>query len=286
MASNPLDESEIRYQIAQIEELPALPQSIKRLIEIIHSEIDTPGELESIIGYDPSLAAKVVMVGNTAYYGYRGKVKTLSKAIAIIGVNQVKSICICTLLMNLLSNGRVISPVHREMLWKHSFASSKIAAEITKKRPWMNQDEAAVLGLIHDLGWIVMAMYFNEQFVAIFETAARRNIPPWCVEMQYGLAHTQLGKYLASRWAFPESFKAVIEFHHSPEMSKSFKTEVRLMHLVNVLSHSREYPELVNDEFTLSHCRELYICEDEWQEIQESMQNIWPEVDQLWNLLR
>ncbi|MGA2226568.1 MAG: HDOD domain-containing protein, partial [Syntrophobacteraceae bacterium] len=279
MASIPLDENEIRYQIAQIEELPALPQAIKRLIEIIHSEIDTPGELESIIGYDPSLAAKVVMVGNTSYYGYRGRVKTLSKAISIIGANQVKSICIFTLLMNLLSNGRVISPAHREMLWKHSFATSKIAAEITKKRPWMNEDEAAVLGLIHDLGWIVMAMYFNEQFVAIFESAARKNIPPWCVEMQYGLSHTLLGKYLATRWVFPESFKAVMEFHHSPEMSQSFKTEVRLMHLVNVLSHSHEYPELVNDEFTLSHCRELYICEDEWQEIQESVQNTWSEVD-------
>ena len=286
MVSNPLDENEIRYHIAQIKELPALPQSIKRLIEIIHSEIDTPEELESILGYDTSLVAKVVIIGNTSYYGYRGKVKTLPKAISIIGANQIKSICICTLLTNLLSNGRVISPAHREMLWKHSCASSKIAAEITKKRPWMNGDEAAVLGLLHDLGWIVMAMLFNEQFVAIFETAARRNIPPWCVETQYGLAHTQLGKYLASRWAFPESFKAVIEFHHSPEMSKSFKTEVRLMHLVDVLSHSREYPELLNDEFTLSNCRELYICEDEWQEIQERAQNIWPEVDQLWNLLK
>lgn len=58
------------------------------------------------------------------------------------------------------------------------------------------------------------------------------------------------------------------------------------MHLVDVLSHSREYPELLNDEFTLSNCRELYICEDEWQEIQERAQNIWPEVDQLWNLLK
>jgi HD-like signal output (HDOD) protein len=191
MANNPLDENAIRYQIAQIEELPALPQAIKMLIEIIHSEIDTPGELASIIGYDPSLAAKVVMVGNTAYYGYQGRVKTLSKAIAIIGVNQVESICICTLLMNLLSNGRVVSPAHREMLWKHSFASSRIAAEITKRRPWMNGDEPAVFGLIHDLGWIVMAMYFNEQFVAIFE----RNIPPWCVETQYGLAHTLLGSW-------------------------------------------------------------------------------------------
>lgn len=286
MAINPLTDEEIRYQVAQIKELPALPQAIKRLIEIIHSEIDSPGELESIINYDPSLAAKIMRVGNSTYHGYRGKVITISKAVAIIGVNQVKSICICTLLMNLIANGCAIGAAHREILWKRSLASFKIAAEITKKRPWMNADEATVLGLIHDLGWIVMAVHFNRQFTAIFEAAARRNIPPWNLEMQYGLVHTQLGKYLASRWAFPESFKAVMEFHHSPEMSKSFKTEVRLMHLVDVLSHWREHPELVNEQLTLSHCRDLNISEEEWEEIKESAEEVWPEVDQLWDLLK
>jgi HD-like signal output (HDOD) protein len=149
----------------------------------------------------------------------------------------------------------------------------------------MNGAEAAVLGIVHDLGWIVMATHFNEQFTAIFETAARRDIPPWYVETQYGLEHSRLGKYLAARWAFPEEFEAVIEFHHSPEKSRYFKTEVRLMHLVNVLSHLREYPELANEESTLSHCRNLYISEEEWEEYQKSVERIWPEVDQLWNLL-
>jgi HD-like signal output (HDOD) protein len=285
MSFIPLDEKEIRYQVSQITELPPLPLSLKRLIEIIHSEIDTPGELESIICYDPSIVAKVIMIANSTYYGCRCKVKAISKAITVIGADQVKSICICTLLMSLLSNGHVVSAAHREMLWKHAFACSKIAAEMTRKRPWMNVAEAAVLGIVHDLGWIVMATHFNEQFVAIFESAAKRNIPPWYVETQYGIAHSLLGKYLASRWAFPEEFEAVIEFHHSPERSKHFKTEVRLLHLVNVLSHLREYPELVNEESTLSQCRELYISEEEWEEYQERVERIWPEVDQLWNLL-
>jgi len=90
MSFIPLDEKEIRYQVTQITELPPLPLSLKRLIEIIHSEIDTPEELENIIGYDPSLAANLVMVGNSSCYGYRGKVSTLSEAIQIIGVEQVK----------------------------------------------------------------------------------------------------------------------------------------------------------------------------------------------------
>ncbi len=285
MLLNSLDEKEIRHYISQIKELPTLARSIKRLIEIILFEIDSPHELESIIGYDQALVAKVLMVANATLYGYRGKVSTLSKAMTVIGYNRVKSICICTLLMSLVSSECVISAAQREMLWKHSFASSKIAVEITRKRPWINAEEAAVLGLIYDIGWLVMAVHFNEQFTAIFETVAKTNAPPWWVEVQYGLSHTQLSKYLATRWVFPEAIKAVIEFHHCPERSRSFKTEVMLIYLVDVLSYSRERPELVNEDITLSHCRRLYISEEEWQEYQQSVERIWPEVDQLWELI-
>ncbi len=285
MSINPLNEREIRYQVSQITELPPLPRSIERLIEIIHSEVESPEEIQSILRYDQSLTAKILLIANSTYYGCRGKVSTLSKALMVIGFNQVKSICICTLLLNLLSSYSNISLAHRELLWKHSFACSKIAAEIAKKRPWISCEEASMLGLIHDIGWLVMATYFNEQFGAIIETAAKRNVPPWLVEMQHGLFHTQLGKYLVSRWTFPEVFKAVVEFHHCPERSTSFKTEVGLIYLANVLSHSREYPELVNEELTLSQCRELYIPEEEWQGFQEGIEQIWSEVDQLWNLL-
>lgn len=285
MSANTLHEDEIRYQVSQIKELPLLSQSFKRLIEIICFEVDSAKELESIIGYDQVLAAKVLMTANEAHYGYRGKVSTLSKAITIIGWEGVKSICAHSLLMNLLSNGSAIPPAQREMLWKHSLAGSTIAARIAKKRPWIDREEARVFGLIYDIGWLVMLTQFNEQFTAIFESAARKNIPFWYVEMQYGLSHTQLGKCLAARWAFPEAFKTVIEFHHCPQRSKSFKTEAMFIHLVDVLCHSREHPELASDETTLSHCRALFVSEEEWLEYQQGMEEIWAEVDQLWNLI-
>ena len=285
MSMNPLDDHEIRYQVSQIKELPPLPQSLKRLIEIIHSEIETPGESKALSATIPRSWPMFSSVANSTYYGYRGQREDGFKSNIGCRGQPSKSICICSLLMSLLSNGHVVSVAHREMLWKHAFFCSRIAAEMTRKRPWMSWAEAAVLGIVHDLGWIVMATHFNEQFAAIFETAARKNIPPWYVETQYGLDHSRLGKYLATRWAFPEEFVAVIEFHHSPERSKFFKTEVRLMHLVNVLSHLREYPELVNEESTLCQCRDLYISDEEWEEYQESVEKIWPEVEQLWNLL-
>lgn len=285
MSTYQLDEKEISYRLSQIRELPSLARSVGRLIEIIRFEIDSPEELESIIGYDQSLVAQLLMIANATLDGCRGNVGTLSKAITVIGGERVKSICTCSLAMNLISNRHMISAYQREILWKRSLAGSRIAAGMARKRPWISGEQAAVLGLIRDIGWLAMAMHFNEQFQAIFETAARRNIPPWCAEMQYGLSHSHLGKCLVTRWALPDVFKAVVEFHHCPERSRSFKREVMLLHLVDVLSHSREHPELVDEELTLFCCRGLYISEQEWLEYQENAENVWTEVDQLWELL-
>ena len=285
MVVDPFDDKEIRSRLSKIKELPPLPTSLWRLLEIIHSEVDMPGELESIISYDPSLSAKVLSVANSAFYGHRKEICSLSKAISIIGTAKVKSICIYTLLFGLFSNGLTISDAHRELLWKHAFACSRIAVEVNRIRSWMKREEAGLMGLLHDLGWIVMAAYLKEQFTVIFEKAEEENIPPWYVEMRYGLDHGKLGRYVASRWALPEQLTVVMEFHHAPERNAVFGAEVGMMHLIDVLSQSREYPELVGEEATLLHCRKLCISGQEWEEYQEVTEGIWPEVEQLWNLL-
>lgn len=286
MSISPLDEHEVRYQVSQIKDLPPLPQSVQRLIAIIQDEVESSSELESIILYDQALASTVLRLANSTYYGCRKNVKRISQALVVIGFNQVKSICLCALLMNVLPKGRSIDPAQREKLWKHSFATSKIAVEISKRRPWLSREEAGLLGLIHDIGHLVMAAYFPDHFKFIMETADKRNTPPWCVEVQSGISHTDIGKYLATRWALPELFQAVIENHHTPSRSDSYRPETKLIFLADVLANSLYYPQQLTDEATLSYCRDLYISEDEWQEYQDGLEFIWPEVDQLWNLIK
>ncbi|MHC1725248.1 MAG: HDOD domain-containing protein [Syntrophobacteraceae bacterium] len=279
-----LDEQEIGHQISRIKELPPSSRSLQRLITLVSEENEATRELESIICYDQALATKILRIANSTFYGCRGTVTNISKALVFLGFRQAKSICLCTLLMNMLSGGTRVDPGQRERLWKHAFATSKIAAQISQKRPWISLEDAAVMGLIHDIGYLIMAAYFPEQFTYIMNLAAKTKSSPWCVELQVGLTHARLGKYAAVQWAFPESLQAVIEFHHLPEMSPSFQAETRTIYLADILSNSREYPELLEDETTLDHCRYLHIQDEEWQDHQENLDSTWSEVDQLWDL--
>ncbi len=278
-------EKEMYNQVSQVKLLPSLVNS-RRMLKIIDDKTSTLEELESIISYDSSLAANLVLAGNTSRYGQRGKVGTLSGAMTVLGLNQVKWICISSLMMNWVGNEGVIGEAYREILWKHSFVASKIAVEIAETRPWVGVEEAFLLGLVYDIGWQVMAVRFSGPFEAIFETASRTGVLPWWVEVRYGLSHAEMGRHLAAKWAFPESFKAVAAFHHCPEKSSLFNTEATLISLVDVLVHSREHPGAANDELTLSRCRRLFISEDEWSGYLQSLERIWFEADQLWRLLQ
>lgn len=286
MLESAFDQGEIYYQIGQLDDLPPLPQALQRLIEIINDEIASAKELESIVKYDQGLSAKVLRIANSAFYGLRSQITTLSRAIMTIGYFKVRAMCLSTLLMEFFSDRQSLSVSQKEAFWKHAFATARIAAEIARKRPWVDREQAYILGLLHDLGRVVMAVYFHQHYQSIQNLAVSRKVPSWYAENQYGLTHTKLGKWAAVRWAFPEMFQTVMEFHHTPVNSVSNGPEVRIVNLADVLAHAREYPDAVDDEYTLMRCKELFIDEDEWDEHQERLNEIWPEVDQLWDLLK
>jgi HD-like signal output (HDOD) protein len=280
------DKQEIRYRIAQISDLPPLTGALQRLLEIIYNEVASSKELENVILYDQFLAAKVLRLANSPFYGRRGDVTTITKAIMLVGFDQIKSICLCTILMQLFADGKTLELNQRERLWKHAFATALIASGIARIKPWISKDVAYVLGLLHDIGRLAMAVHFCDYYRMVSELAERRNIPPWIVESQWGIAHTEIGRWMCIKWALPEMFRKVTEFHHQPHQSPSHRSEVTLVYLADVLAHSEQFPEYVNDQYTLSCTRQLFLTEEDWELCVERSHAVWPQVDVFWSLLK
>jgi HD-like signal output (HDOD) protein len=260
--------------------------ALQRVLDIIINEVDSPDELASFISDDQALTARILCVANSAYYGFRGKVSNLTRSIIIIGYDEVKSICVYALMSEMFSGLNSIGRAEREKLWKHAFATARIAYHIAQRRPWVPKNQAYLLGLLHDLGRVVMAVHFKEEYRCIQKLAQDRKVPSRYVESQFGICHTLIGKWISIRWSFPELFQAVMEFHHEPEKSSLFKPEVRIVALANILANSQMYPEYLDDDFTRMYCQKLHITDEEWEEYQDRMGQLWPEVDQFWNLLK
>jgi HD-like signal output (HDOD) protein len=280
-------EADVRHEVARIKALPPLFGNFRRLIEIIHCQANSLEELESIVRYDPGLSARVLRCANSSSYVSRRQVRTLSKAIEVIGIDRLKALCSDILLLLHLFDGRSsLEDDRKERFWKHAFATAQIAAQIASKRSWINREEAFLLGLLHDLGRVIMAACFKEHYNSLERVAQTRRIPIWYLESETGPTHMLIGKWLAVKWGFPEVFQHVIEFHHIPAKSPHFNPEVRMICLADILANSREFPGPVDDETTRSHCRALYVTEEEWKEYQAGLEEVWDQVDGMYDLLK
>src|SRR5690348_10335019 len=79
--------------------IPPMPQALHRLFAVMRDENASLGDLEEIVVYDQALSAKILQIANSAYYNPHGAVCSLFRAIMSLGFHEVKSICLCGLLM-------------------------------------------------------------------------------------------------------------------------------------------------------------------------------------------
>jgi HD-like signal output (HDOD) protein len=274
------------HRVAGIADLPPLAGALERLLDVIYSEVASVRELERIILYEQALAAKILRLANSSFYGTRGQVSTIAQAIMLVGFEQVKSICLCVLLMQLYADAPALRAGQREKLWKHAFAAARMAREVAQVRPWVSKELAYVLGLFHDLGRLTLAVHFGDYYRLITELAKTRKLPPRLVESECGLTHTEIGGWMSAKWALPEVFTRVMEYHHKPHQSPDHRSEVTLIFLADVLANSQQHAEYLDDPFTLSCARQLRLTDEDWEQCIERSSTIWPQVDAFWTLLR
>jgi HD-like signal output (HDOD) protein len=284
--SGPIDEERrLRLKILQTECLPPIPDALIKLMEIIQNDEASTGELESVILQDQALSAKVLRVANSAYYGFCGRITTISRAIVTIGFHEVQNICLCALLLEQFLSNRADREAQRH-LWQHAFTTATLARSIAQQRPWMNRDEAYIVGLLHDLGRIVLMVHSSEEYHRIEQLRVQRNIPAYLAEKKLGITHTKVGKWLAIKWHLPELYQNVMEFHHDPSYSQSSQKETALIYLADLLAHFAECPERTIDEGIQESCEQLYIREDQWQCYCDHAKTVWEQSNLLWAILR
>ena len=88
------EREELRQNVAGMANLSTIPATLQRVLEIVEDENSNTADLVKAIEQDQSLAAKVLAVSNSAFYGYGGRVKSISQAAVILGFNMVRNLAI------------------------------------------------------------------------------------------------------------------------------------------------------------------------------------------------
>lgn len=192
-------------------DLPAIPVVAVKVLNLIESEAVTAEELSRVVSSDPAVAARVLKISNSSFYGCQRQIQTLPHAIMMLGYNTLRSLVVAA------SVKQVYTPygLTEKMLWEHSFGAGLAARIIAGSTCLVNEEEAFLGGLFHDIGKAILNTMDRQQFQTIVQKCFNEEIRFVDAEKQfYPFSHAELGAYVIKKWNFPEMLmKSVLEHH-------------------------------------------------------------------------
>ena len=226
--------------VAWVGDLPPLPQVASQAIALVEDPETTAGQLTNLLSKDTALAARVLKIANSAMFSRQREITTLSQAIMIIGFKALKGIIVAATLRQLNRKYGAIE----KLIWQNSMCTAMAAMNICQHMKKRFVDEAFLLGLLHDLGKLVLIRHAPEDYQNVHKFTQTGITYADAEQQKLGFAHPLIGALVAKKWNFSPETCQVILHHHDP-ISLPFESEIDektvVIQLANLLSHQLGY---------------------------------------------
>src|SRR3712207_3401595 len=162
-----------------VEDVRDLPLTVSDVLAQVITECDNAdasvSSLARIMAADQALAAMVLKLANSAYYGYARRIESLPDAVVLLGFASVKNLAITASITRLLSTDRDDLTEIRQGIFEHSLCAA-VASRMLGRTRRISGEKAFVAGLLHDLGLIVLVCYAKDRFRELLRVAAEREL--------------------------------------------------------------------------------------------------------------
>ncbi|MBN2447389.1 MAG: HDOD domain-containing protein [Phycisphaerae bacterium] len=211
----------LQKAVAKVTEISSLPEITARIVEVVEDPRATAHDMHEIVKNDPALASKILKVVNSAFYGLPAQIASLDRAIVMLGLSAVKNIALAASLVRLFKPGTISENFSARDLWRHCIAVGVCGRMLTKAASGVQNDEAFVAGLVHDLGLLIEYQVLSERLTEVVNRCQATGEDFSTVEHEIiGADHQAFGAALAAKWKFPPILRCAISHHHTPETLK------------------------------------------------------------------
>lgn len=173
-------------------------------------------EVVSMIRLDPGIAARVLQMGNSAYYSHGQRCYTVDEAVNRVGYDQVYELVAHAVASQVLVRPLVAYGIEADQLWHMSVACA-LAAEIFAEQLQLDRDIAYTVGLLHGVGMVAIDEWaFRQQLGLCFTT---RTLPLETCEAEratLGFHNAEAGAALLRLWEFPAVMSEPVRWQYLP----------------------------------------------------------------------
>lgn len=200
-------------EIFKDKEIPPLPEVVSKLLEAINDPEIHLEDIASIIATDAGLSTQILRVANSALYSFPGEIKSIRKAISLLGVKRIEQIAISYAVKETIKDPKR-SGFDFNIFWSVSLYRAILSKEFSQKLSLGDPDEAFTGALLQDIALPVLLKDWFDVYEPVYKEWLSSDIPLHVIEnKKLSWNHAQAGAWLAKRWKLPDLLVCCVGFH-------------------------------------------------------------------------
>ena len=158
-------------------QLPALPQSAIRLLELSQNPDNGPAEFAVPIESDPGLTGQVLKFVNSSYFGFSREISSVKLAITLVGIRTIKNFALWSAVFSLMPNPKC-GPFDLKSLWQDSLRRGLFARAFGKLLGLKDAEDLFAAALLQDMAVPLLAKEQPQRYLKLLEARSPRRSPP------------------------------------------------------------------------------------------------------------
>lgn len=232
-------DEKVRAVIGRVDKLPSPPDVFLQLSKTMQSPTASLNEVAEVVLKDPSLAAKVLQLVNSAYFGSGQKTSSIQHAVSLLGTDRLRYIGLTASVFSSIEVEPMPELTVRGLQTKAAQAAALARSFLTGPA----RDEAFAATLLHDVGHVVLMLGMTEEYRTVFARAKEtgRTLQDCELEM-LGITHADVGACLLGLWGLPRPILEVVRHHHTPDKAPpEHRMVAAAVHVADALLHDENH---------------------------------------------
>ena len=216
-----------------------LPEVYLHVRDIVDNPASTMDNLANALKLDPAISSRLLNMGNGQVHGLPKQVDCISQAVNLIGVQSVRDLVAATTIGRTFT-GMTAGLIDLPAFWRKSLLCALVAEKIAKASGADDSERSFVLGLLRDVGHLVLYQTAPKLAQSTLIEAAYLGAPLAEVEQaSIGCDFTEVGAELIRLWNMPTSIEQAVRHQLRPNGAREFMPHASIVHLAgNIADHA------------------------------------------------
>jgi HD-like signal output (HDOD) protein len=204
--------------IERIHTIPTLPEIVTSVCRLVNDPSSHAKQIHDLVLKDQAMAAKMLRMVNSVYYSLPEPVHDLEQAVTILGFKTIRSLALSISVINMFQEKTAAFSM--KAFWTHSAVSACLCRLICSHAAIEDVELGFVIGLIKDIGKVVLVENAPDETRSIIAVAREYNLPFYKAAREViDTDDAEIGAWLIKHWQLEDRIVNCIRNQYDPDSS-------------------------------------------------------------------